>query len=78
METIKLHKLEGIARKSGIDGNDCSWIEFEVDHFAEQTPGTCTICGEKIESGWLCLDGGEEVCSEHIRYAHDSNGKLSL
>ncbi|MEK6862325.1 MAG: hypothetical protein AABY07_10270 [Nanoarchaeota archaeon] len=40
--------------------------QFEVDHLAEQNTGGCCICGAELESGWMCLDGGDEVCSEHI------------
>lgn len=65
-ETIKLHDIEGFARKSGTDEHGCQWIEFEVDYLAEQEVGTCSICESEIESGWLCLDGGEEVCSDHV------------
>lgn len=66
METITLKNIEGIARKSGTDEHGNQWIEFEVDAFAEQTTGECSICGAELESGWLCLDGSEEVCNEHI------------
>ena len=68
METVKLTNIEGIARKSGIDDDGCEWIEFDTDYFAEQEPGVCAICGATIESGWMCLDGGDEVCSEHVTY----------
>jgi len=65
-EIIRLHNVEGIARKSGTDDHGNAWIEFEVDAFAEQEPGECSICGAELESGWLCLDGGDEVCDEHV------------
>jgi len=69
METIKVvGDGQGITRKSGTDTNGCKWIEFEVDAFAEQEVGECSICGAEIESGWLCLDGGDEVCDEHIDF----------
>ena len=69
METIKVvDDGQGIARKSGTDPNGCKWIEFEVDAFAMQEAGECFICGAEIESGWLCLDGGEEVCDEHVDF----------
>ena len=67
-DVIKLHNVEGIARKTGIDTNGNSWLEFEVDYFADQVDGECVICGATLTSGWTCLDGGEEVCSEHIDY----------
>ena len=43
-----------------------SWTQFEVDYFAEQDDGECAICGEILTSGWMCLDGGEEICDEHV------------
>lgn len=46
------------------EGNE--WLEFEIDVFAEQLPGECSICGKKIESGFMCLDGAEEVCADHV------------
>jgi len=55
-----------IARLSGQDEYDLSWIEFETDWFAGQLPANCSICGEEITAGWLCLDGGEEVCATHV------------
>lgn len=27
----------------------------------------CSICSREIYQGWLCLDGGEVVCSEHVK-----------
>jgi hypothetical protein len=65
-ELIRLHNIEGIARLSGTDEHGCQWLQFEVDAFAEQESGECSICGETISEGWTCLDGGDEVCSEHI------------
>ena len=71
-EIIRLHDVQGIARKSGMDEHGNAWIEFDTDYFAEQEPGECSICGATIESGWLCLDGGEEVCHSHVEYDHES------
>ena len=67
LETIKLHNVEGIAGHSGTDEYGNNWIEFEVDYFAEQIDGECSICGKVISQGWMCLDGGDEVCAEHIK-----------
>lgn len=67
METITLTNVEGIARKSGTDQNGANWIQFDVDTLAEQQPGKCDICGRNIMHGWLCLDGGDEVCNRHVR-----------
>ena len=68
VEAIVLHDVQGIARKSGTDEHGNEWVEFEVDAFAEQEPGECSICGETLHDGWMCLDGGEEVCSSHVEY----------
>ena len=68
METIRLHNIGGFALLSGTDANGNGWKQFEVDHFAEQETGECSICGAELESGWLCLDDGEEVCDDHITY----------
>ena len=67
-ETIKLSDVSGIARKSGTDQYGNQWIQFEVDTLAEQEPGECSICGAELWQGWMCLDGGEDVCSEHVEY----------
>ena len=67
METIKI-KLDKdrFARQGGVDENDNHFIDFEVDYFADQDTGECSICGKELESGFICLDGGEEFCSDHI------------
>jgi hypothetical protein len=63
---IRLHDVEGVAKLAGVDDDGLHWVQFEVDEFAEQESGTCSICGAEITSGWLCGDGGEEVCDEHV------------
>ena len=65
---IKLHNIEGIARLSGEDKNGNKWLQFEVDYLAGQEDGKCSICGAALPQGWMCLDGGEEVCTNHIEY----------
>lgn len=71
-ETVVLSNIEGFARKSGTDQHGCQWTEFEVDYGAEQEPGECCFCGAALESGWLCLDGGDECCAEHVEFAADA------
>lgn len=70
-EVIVLHDIEGIVRKSGTDQYGCNWIQFEVDYLAEQEDGECVICGAELSEGWMCLDGGDEVCDWHVRYVED-------
>lgn len=64
---ITLHDVTGISHKSGTDQQGNSYVEFDADSLAEQLPGECAICGEKIEAGWLRLDEGDEVCPDHIQ-----------
>lgn len=68
MEMITLDKVQGISRLSGTDEHGNTWVEFEVDYQAEQETGECCICGAELEAGWLCMDGGDEVCSDHVEY----------
>mgnify|MGYP003148104174 CR=1 FL=1 len=67
-ERIYLHDRIGITTFSGIDRDGNTWIEFVVDYFAEQVDGECAICGETLSQGWMCLNGGDEVCSSHIKW----------
>lgn len=63
---ITLTNVVGIANLSGTDTSGCTWTQFEVDYLAEQTDGECSICGAVLTHGWMCLDGGDEVCSSHV------------
>lgn len=67
-EKVVLHGIEGIARLSGYDEYDNQWVQFMVDELAGEEPGQCEICHLELWSGWMCLDGGEEVCAEHVIY----------
>jgi hypothetical protein len=67
-DPIRLHDIEGISRLSGTDASGNKWIQFEVDYFAEQHDGECSICAAVLTQGWMCLDGGDEVCGEHIEH----------
>ena len=65
---IKLTDLHGINRLSGTDEQGNHWREFHVDYLAEQSDGVCSKCGKGLSSGWMCLDGGEEICGEHVEF----------
>ena len=67
METITIHHVTGVRRLSGTDYQGNIWTQFEVDYLAEQEDGECTICDAVLTEGWMCLDGGDEVCNSHIR-----------
>ncbi|HOF87191.1 MAG TPA: hypothetical protein PLZ36_03665, partial [Armatimonadota bacterium] len=64
---IRLHDVEGIAKLAGVDDDGLHWVQFEIDEFAGQEPGICGICSATLQSGWLCGDGGEEVCDRHVQ-----------
>ena len=70
-QIIRFIRTEGISRLTGYDEEGLTWTQFEVDWFAGEKAGECCICGEALESGWLCLDdGSQEVCDEHIVTQH--------
>ena len=71
LECVILHDVEDLGRKTGTDEQGNLWIEFEVDYFAQQLPGECSICNAELKTGWLCLDGGEEVCESHVIFKED-------
>jgi len=71
---IELHDVAGIAVKQGTDQHGNLWRQFDVDLLAMQLPGYCDICDAEIMSGWLCLDGGEEVCGAHVVVVDDRVG----
>jgi hypothetical protein len=73
-EQIVLHDMEGIARKSGTDINGLKWIEFDD----VEEPGNCVICEQELWSGWMCLDGGDEVCDSHVVFAEDVESVRAL
>ena len=71
MTTITLHDITGFSVKFGVDNDNNTWQQFEVDYFAEQQDGECSICGAVLGAGWLCLDGGDEVCNHHISFREE-------
>jgi hypothetical protein len=72
---IRLHDLDGVDTFTGTDDDGRVWTQFIVDALAEQEPGVCAICGTTLQSGWQCLDGGEEVCDTHVQ--RDDPGTIS-
>ena len=68
MDKIRLTNITGICRFSGTCQDDCTWTQFEVNSQAEQEPGECCICGKTTESGWLCMDGGDEACEDCVEW----------
>ena len=81
---VILHDVQGFARKSGTDRAGLAWTEFEIDAFATdcecegdecdfdtcpRLSFECGICGERNGSGWMLLDGGDEVCEKHVTFA---------
>ena len=71
-ETIFIAENEGTAipfhcAASGTDPAGAFWVPFEADGSEGEDTSQCAICDDDIESGYLCLDGGTEVCSEHVQ-----------
>ncbi len=62
--TIILKSDDGGVTYTCRDG--AMWVEFQIDEFADQEPGECAECGAETRAGWLCLDGADEVCAEHV------------
>ena len=64
-EKIELKKLD---EKMYIESNtDITWVEFDIDYLALEEEGVCWVCGKKIiDSGFRCLDGGDEVCYDCV------------
>ena len=68
---LKLVSLnDGVVRNTYYcpdDPDGARYTTFEVDAFALESPGECSICGATgLESGYLCLDGGEEFCNDCV------------
>ena len=65
--TLWLYNVDGFARLHGFDTDGNAWTEYTLEPF-DDGPMTdeCADCGEEITSGWLCLDGGETICSSHV------------
>jgi len=62
--TFHASNAEGVELKAS-HGNAGAAQRLEVA-IADQNTGECSICGKELESGFICLDGGEEFCSDHI------------
>ena len=43
-----------------------TWAEFKVDEFAEQQNGNCWACNSEMSEGFMCMDGGEELCLDCV------------
>jgi hypothetical protein len=43
-----------------------TWVHVLVDPFAMQPAVQCGECEVEADQGWLCLDGGGELCVSHI------------
>lgn len=65
---ITLHNIQGISRLSGTDRHGLTWTQFEVDYLAEQEDGECVECHDILSSGWVCMDGGDEICAKHVLF----------
>ena len=67
IDTITIPKAEGFALLSGKDTDGVMWMQFQVDYLALQVDGECDICGDVLDSGWMCMDDGSvEICDKHV------------
>lgn len=57
----------GFGRAYGVDTDGAHWTTYDRDEGDDD----CDECGARITSGWLCLDGGETVCSAHVVSTND-------
>jgi len=71
----KLTLTGGIARRTATCEEGCSFIEFEVDWLAGEEVDYCVVCDTAIEEGWLCLDGGEVYCHDHVEVIEDEENQ---
>jgi hypothetical protein len=81
-DEIVLHNIQGISRKSGTDQHGAQWIEFDLETVDPGDDGaaasSCAICHEPVWQGWMCLDGGDEVCPEHVVFESDLSARGEL
>ena len=71
----KLTLTGGTARRTATCEENCSFIEFEVDWLAGEDVDFCTVCELAIETGWLCLDGGNVYCHEQVEVIKDAENQ---
>ncbi len=51
------------------------FTEFEREFQPGGSIGYCVVCDTALESGWMCLDGGEEYCEEHVIIGGSEDGE---
>jgi hypothetical protein len=51
------------------------WLEFELGQDQDQDQ-ECTICGQHITTGWLCIDSGMCVCHEHVDFTIEPSQQI--
>lgn len=77
-QPVVLCDIQGIATLTGVDQYGLTWSSFYVDYLAEQVDGVCSICGSEISTGYMCMDGGDEVCNDCVRFAINQNCPVTL
>lgn len=81
----------GYGRASGVDDYGNAWIEYDIEPSCRECEcdgpeceptscprfvDECHACGNAIErSGWLCLDGGDQLCHECVILPHGSESQ---
>jgi hypothetical protein len=64
METVTLYRPNDL-HSEWLSPSSAVWVEYVRDAFADED-NPCDICGSTIEAGYLCLDGGDMVCIDHV------------
>jgi hypothetical protein len=61
---------KGYGRSSGEDAEGNAWTD--TDGNEDGTPEDCAECGAAVYAGWLCMDGGDVICSAHVFTPEDA------
>lgn len=67
-EIITIHRVQGIARREGIDDDGQIWLESDTSGYLDVNEGSCEICGEEEPADvFVNLDmNGDMVCADHV------------
>ena len=66
VHSIHLHHLEGETTFSGTDDKGLVWSQFIISELSDEVPAICAICRQEINTGWHCIDNGDEICNCHV------------
>ena len=64
METVTLYRPNDL-HSGFISPDGAYWVSFVPDSLAGEE-SNCDICADNVEAGYLCMDGGDCVCIDHV------------